>query len=159
LGSLEEVLSFLKVQIGREHEIVESISRILQKITNPAVKAVLKGISLDSAKHAEMYMAAMDLVKGESRALTQEEMDELKRDLELHIHLEENLIREIEKVKPKVTGEKVKLLLEAILEDERRHHRLLREVHETIVKGETITEEQWLDMVWKNVPFHGAPGG
>jgi len=28
-----------------------------------------------------------------------------------------------------------------------------------VVKGETITDDEWWEMLWKNVPFHGAPGG
>jgi len=28
-----------------------------------------------------------------------------------------------------------------------------------LVRGETITEEDWWNLLWKNVPFHGAPGG
>jgi len=53
----------------------------------------------------------------------------------------------------------VKLLLTAILADEKRHHELLKQVLEILVRGETITEEDWWDILWKNVPFHGAPGG
>jgi len=50
-------------------------------------------------------------------------------------------------------------LLNAILEDEKRHHELLKRVLEILVKGETITEEEWWDVLWRNVPFHGSPGG
>jgi len=51
------------------------------------------------------------------------------------------------------------VLLSAILEDEKRHHALLKSVVKIIVRGETITEEEWWDLLWKNVPFHGTPGG
>jgi hypothetical protein len=43
--------------------------------------------------------------------------------------------------------------------DEKRHHELLKEILEILVKGETITESDWWDVLWKNVPFHGSPGG
>ena len=52
-----------------------------------------------------------------------------------------------------------KLLLNAILEDEKRHHGLLKQILEVLVKGETITEADWWDILWKDVPFHGSPGG
>jgi hypothetical protein len=45
------------------------------------------------------------------------------------------------------------------LEDECRHHAMLKMVLEIIVHGETITEADWWKMLWENVPFHGAPGG
>jgi rubrerythrin len=73
--------------------------------------------------------------------------------------MEEELIQKLKKVLPQVEDKKVKLLLNAILADEKRHHELLKLVLEILVGGETITESDWWDMLWKNVPFHGAPGG
>ena len=73
--------------------------------------------------------------------------------------MEAELIRKIGKILPSIQDKKVKLLLESILADEKRHHALLRNVLEILVKGETITELDWWDMLWKDVPFHGAPGG
>ncbi len=60
---------------------------------------------------------------------------------------------------PKIENEKVVFLLKAILNDEVRHHAMLKMVLEIIVHGETITEADWWKMLWENVPFHGAPGG
>jgi hypothetical protein len=73
--------------------------------------------------------------------------------------MEAELIEKIGKVLPTVANEKVKLLLNAILMDEKRHHELLKNVLEIVVHGETITEADWWDVLWKNVPFHGSPGG
>jgi bacterioferritin (cytochrome b1) len=123
------------------------------------VKEVLKSISLDSVKHAEMYAAAVELLTTVSQALSQENLDKQKALVDKHIRMEEELIKKIGKVLPTVENDKVKLLLNAILSDENRHHELLKMVLEIIVRGETITEEDWWDLLWKNVPFHGAPGG
>ena len=60
---------------------------------------------------------------------------------------------------PSVSNEKVTLLLDAILADEVRHHALLKKVLEILVKGETITDNEWWEILWENVPFHGTPGG
>jgi rubrerythrin len=93
------------------------------------------------------------------QALTQENLDEQKRLVERHIELEAELIEKISNTLPTVENKKVKLLLNAILVDEKRHHELLKEILEILVKGETITESDWWDVLWKNVPFHGSPGG
>jgi len=79
--------------------------------------------------------------------------------IEKHIRIEADLIKKISKVLPSIENEKLKLLLNAILEDEKRHHKLLKMILKILVKGETITEEEWWDMIWRNVPFHGSPGG
>jgi len=159
LNSRDELLVFLEKQIKVENKIVESLDRGLRKIGNPTVKGVLRGISLDSLKHAEMYAAAVKLLTSVSQALTQEHLDEQKKLVEEHIRIELELIKRISKVVPRIENEKVRLLLNAILLDEKRHHKLLKEVLEVLVRGETITEEDWWDILWKNVPFHGAPGG
>jgi hypothetical protein len=149
----------MKAQIKIENEIVDSLNSALVEIKNPPVKGVLKGISLDSVKHAEMYAAATELLTSVSQALGQEHLDKQKTLIEKHIRMEAELIKKISNVLPSVENAKVKLLLNAILTDEKRHHELLKMVLEILVRGETITEQDWWDLLWKNVPFHGAPGG
>jgi rubrerythrin len=159
LKSKDELINFMKEQIKVENDIVDSLNSALVEVKNPPVKGVLKGISLDSVKHAEMYAAATELLTSVSQALSQEHLDRQKALVEKHIRMEAELIKKISKVLPSVENEKVKLLLNAILADEKRHHALLKMVLEILVRGETITEADWWDLIWKNVPFHGAPGG
>jgi len=159
LKSKDELIKFMKAQIKVENEIVDSLNNALMEIKNPPVKGVLKGISLDSVKHAEMYASAAELLTSVSQALSQEHLDKQRALVERHIQMEAELIKKISKVLPTVENKKVKLLLSAILADEKRHHELLKMVLEILVRGETITEADWWDLLWKNVPFHGAPGG
>jgi len=159
LSSKDELTIFLKKQIKIENRIVKSLNNALKEIGNPVVKGVLKGISLDSVKHAEMYASAITLLTSVSQALTQEHLNKQRELVEKHIRIEAELIEKISEVIPSIRNEKVRLLLNAILLDEKRHHELLKKVLEILVRGETITEEDWWDVLWKNVPFHGAPGG
>ena len=53
----------------------------------------------------------------------------------------------------------VKQVLQYILDDERRHHELLKKIHELIIEKETLTEQDIWDLAWKDVPWHGGPGG
>jgi len=159
LNSKEELIKFMKAQIQIENQIVDSLNNALIGVKNPPVRGVLKGISLDSVKHAEMYASAVELLTGVSQALSQETLDKQKAVVERHIQMEAELIQKINQALPSVENDKVRLLLNAILEDEKRHHQLLKMVLEILVRGETITEDDWWDILWKNVPFHGAPGG
>jgi rubrerythrin len=159
LDSKDGLVDFLRKQIKIEQEIVSSLNKSVVAIMNPTVKGVLKGISLDSVKHAEMYDSAVKLLTSVPPALTQENLDTQKELVERHIQMEAELIEKIGKVLPSVENKKVKLLLNAILMDEKRHHELLKDILEILVQGETITEADWWDILWKNVPFHGSPGG
>lgn len=158
-NSENELIDFIKRQIVIEKEIVDSLNKGIVNINNPPVKGVLKGISLDSMKHAELYSAALTLLTKVSQALKQEDLDAQRELVEKHIKLEAELIKKIEDELPKIDDAKVKFLLESILTDEKRHHAMLKLVLEIIVHGETITEVDWWELLWENAPFHGAPGG
>jgi ribonucleotide reductase beta subunit family protein with ferritin-like domain len=159
MSTNKDLVEFMKRQIVIEKEIVDSLNKGIVDIKNPPVKGVLKGISLDSVKHAELYSAAVTLLTSVSQALKQENLDAQRALVEKHIQMEAELIKKIEKVMPTIENKKVTFLLSAILADERRHHAMLKMVLEIIVHGETITEADWWELLWENVPFHGAPGG
>jgi hypothetical protein len=42
--------------------------------------------------------------------------------------------------------------LEAIMVDEKRHHKLLKQLLSILVRGETVTEGDWWDAIWGDVP-------
>lgn len=159
LSSTDELVKLFKNQITVEQEIVDSVKKGLIEIKNQAVTGVLKGISLDSVKHAEMYSSAINLLTNVPQALTEENLDKQKKLVEKHILLEAKIIKILDEVIPSIENKKVQLLLKAILSDEKRHHTLLKQVLEILVRGETITDQEWWDVLWESVPFHGAPGG
>jgi len=153
-----DLLEFLKNQVVVENEIVFSIDKALTNMENPAVKGVLKGVSLDSVKHAQLYTSAITLLTQKSQALNQSHLDEHRKLIEKHIAIEADLIKKLQAKIPTIQDKKVVFLLNAILSDEVRHHAMLKMALEIIVKGETITEDDWWAMLWEGSPFHGAPG-
>jgi rubrerythrin len=155
----EKLVEFMKKQILNENAIVQSVTNGIKNMKNPPVKAVLKGISLDSTKHAELYASALILLTTASQAMTQENLDDQRDLVEKHIQMEADLIKKLEMELPTIENKKVAFLLNSILMDERRHHAMLKEVLEIIVRGETITEDDWWKLLWEESPFHGAPGG
>lgn len=154
----KQMVAFFKEQEKREKEIVKSISEALKGIKNPVVVALLKGMSYDSSKHAEIYKSAAQII-AVAPAIKEEEFEHLKGVVKWHIENEEKLIARLEEAISKTSNDRVKFLLETILTDEKRHHDLLNLIMGIVVKGETITDQEWWDIMWKHVPFHGAPGG
>ena len=92
------------------------------------------------------------LLTSSSTALNEEQLDLQRKVVERHIKMEEAVIKQLEAKMPGVENEKLELLLQAILLDERRHHKLLKTLHEILVKGETVTEGDWWDAIWGDVP-------
>ena len=106
-----------------------------------------------------MYSSTNNLLTSVPQALTDGNLDKQRKLVEKHIRIEAEIIKKLRAVAPSVQNKKVKLLLTAILSDEVRHHTLLKKVLDILVRGETITDDDWWDVLWENVPFHGAPGG
>src|SRR5512137_1529701 len=91
--SKKDLLEFLKNQIVVEKEIVSSLEKAIIDMKNPAVKGFLKGVSLDSVKHAELYNAATTLLTKASTALNQGNLDEQRELIQKHIEIEAALIK------------------------------------------------------------------
>jgi len=153
VSSSEELLPFLHAQRKVEDQIVDSLTAAVKGMRNLAVKAVLTGISMDSLKHAAMYDAAVQLLTTVTPALTDQELSTQRELVKAHIRLEADLIARISSLLPRVADAKVKLLLSAILADEEKHHRLLETVLENLIRRETMTEEDWWDLLWKGAPI------
>lgn len=148
----DKLLKFFERQIILENKIVESVNEAVKKIENEAVSTALKGISLDSKKHAMMYQSVIHLMTTTSAALNEEQLDLQKKIISNHIKMEEAVIKELETIVPSIEEEKVRLILSAILQDEQRHHKLLKTLYEILVRGEAVTEGDWWDALWGDVP-------
>lgn len=148
----EDLIKFLENQVKLENKIVRSVSDALEKIENEAVSTALRGISLDSSKHAEMYRSAVAMLTRTAAPLSEDQLDLQKDTIERHISMEAAVIKELEKRLPGIENEKVELLLKAILLDEHRHHKLLKTLLQILVRGEAVTEGDWWDAIWGDVP-------
>jgi len=154
----KELIAFFREQVKNEEEIVESINKALRKLRNPVVVSVLKGMSLDSLKHADMYKAAESIITV-APAMSEDELDHLNEVVSWHIANEEKVMDKVDSFIERIKDKKIKFLLENIQADEKRHHELLKTIMDVVARAETITKDEWWEILWKNVPFHGAPGG
>jgi citrate synthase len=148
----EELERFLKGMVNAEEDIVRSIESSVGEMNNSAVRSVLRGVSYDSLKHAEMYRSAVELLSEGRPALDEEQYDEQRALVARHIAMEERVIARLEEMIPGVENGKVLFLLNAIIEDERRHHKGLKHIEELLVRGETVTEDEWWDAGFGDVP-------
>lgn len=123
---------------------------------NVAIAGLIKGIALDSEKHAGLYRATADILKG-PLAITDVEYDKLEASLKRHIEVEERMMEEARALMEGEGDDRVRFLLKEIYADEVRHHRFLSNLLEAVVKRDAIFEEDVWKMIWRDVPTHGAP--
>lgn len=155
---MEDLLEKLRKQEKFERFNAEVISQTVAKMKNIVVKLLLHGIALDSLKHSDILNALIGLFSG-SAAISDDEKERLEENLQKHIEFEEKMLEEYEKIIGKIENKEARFLIEYILSDERRHHKTIKEIMEQVVSKETITEEDWWEMLYKDATSHGAPSG
>lgn len=155
----QERVEFYKNQIKLEEKIVESAETSVRDVSNVMVKELILGIAMDSNKHSSLLNALIALNTGTTPLISEEITDQLKVNIEKHIKLEQQAIDTYKAFWKELDDEKEKVVVKAILNDEIRHHQLLKRLHEMIVEKEALTEQDIWDWTWKDSLFHGSPGG
>jgi rubrerythrin len=154
-----ETLEFISKQIELEEKIVRIVEENVSKLGNVFIKELLLGISQDSQKHAMLLKALKKAVEGPTPFISEEERDKIAEGIEKHIKLEENAVKAYGELAEKSDDEQVKTIASMIKEDEIRHHQLLLELHKAVIEPETLTQDDIWDLMWRDSPWHGSPGG
>jgi rubrerythrin len=124
---------------------------------NPAVDALIEAIAFDSKKHAVLYRTAAYLLEGRSLSVIDIKFEGLEKSLRKHIEMEEKMLKRVKEMIGKVDNEGAKNLLVEIYSDEVSHHPFMKKLLELVLRGETITEEDVFNMVFRDLPRGGAP--
>ena len=157
--SEQERVDFYKKQIGLEDRIVKKADDSVKGIKNLLVRELIQGIAMDSKKHASMLNALVAKLTKSTPLIDEEISEDLEKNLKEHISLEQEAIDTYQELNKLDFDESEKFIVKAILNDELRHHALLKKIHKMIVEKETLTEQDLWDWVWKDSLFHGSPGG
>ena len=124
---------------------------------NPAVDALIEAVALDSKKHATLYRAAAHIVEGKSLAIIDIKYDDMEKGLKEHIEVEEKMLKKVKEYIKKVDNEGAKNILKGIYNDELAHHPFMKQLLELVLKGDTLTEEDVFNMLFRDLPTGGAP--
>ncbi|MFW9830204.1 MAG: ferritin-like domain-containing protein [Candidatus Thorarchaeota archaeon] len=155
----DQLKAFLKNQIALEEKIVRIAKKSVTDTKNQLVKNLIQAIAIDSNKHALMLNAILARLESKTPFIEETKRDELSKDIQAHIELEAEAIDTYKQLIPKTDDPGSKEVLKYILGDEKRHHKLLTQLYELVIEKETLTEEDLWDLTWKDVPWHGGPGG
>jgi rubrerythrin len=155
----EETLDFIDKQIELEEQIIDIVKKNTAKLGNDFVKEMLLAISQDSKKHASLLKSLKRAVEGPTPFISSGERNEIKAGIEKHIELEQMAVDTYKQLAEGSENKQVKTIALTIREDELRHHALLKELHKIIVEPETLTEDMLWDIMWKDTPWKGSPGG
>ncbi|MCW3992431.1 MAG: hypothetical protein NWE79_06960 [Candidatus Bathyarchaeota archaeon] len=139
-----------------EEDYAVAYDKNVMGLGNVAIAELMMSVALDSRKHAGLYRAIVTILKG-SLAITDMEYDQLEESLRRHVEVEARMMEEAKGLMDGEEDDRVKRLLEEIYADEVRHHRFLSNLLEAVVKRDLVFESDVWDMIWRDVPTHGAP--
>ncbi|MFZ0965278.1 MAG: ferritin family protein [Candidatus Bathyarchaeia archaeon] len=134
----EKLIQLVKKQIGIERELVKKIGEMEKKVGNAAAKMLLLEMRLDSQKHAGILTSILKVLRGvpPSQTIWEYRLESyvdpfvVKKELENHMKMETAVLTHVEEEIKQTKDEGLKLLLQHIADDEKKHHKIL----ETIVK-------------------------
>jgi rubrerythrin len=155
----EETLAFIDKQIDLENRIVKIVEENVSHLGNVFVKDLLLAISMDSKKHAFLLETLRKAVEGPTPFISEKERDKIAKGIQAHIKMEEQAVKTYGELAEMSDSDQVKTIALMIREDEFRHHALLKELHKTVIEPETLTEDDIWDVLWKDTPWKGSPGG
>lgn len=153
--SVDELLELAQL----EEAYARELEKLARSTKHPALRALIEGVAKDSEKHALMYRAVVELVSATQPFISEEEYKEIAVIISEHVETETRMLEKAKDIALSSIDPRTKLLVSAIVDDEYRHHELLLSIKNNVVKAETLTEELLWQMIWKDSPWHGAPGG
>jgi len=128
----ENTLNEIKQQKKFEEQTAKKLTTLSETAQNPLVKAVLHSIVLDTTKHAEAYQMLIDLNSG--ALVGKESMGLGKEEIAAHLKEEAFMLKRAREISESVKDKNIKEVVLNILEDEQKHHRVLKELQSMLEK-------------------------
>lgn len=155
----KEYLDKFREMVEKEKVYAEALIRLGEKIKHPVLRSIFIAIANDSLKHSKLYEALVEFLTSPQPALSQEEFEVISKEIDKHIETEAEMVKLVGELLQSIDDSRVKLILGAIYSDEIEHHKVLVSVKERLAKAEVLTEQDFWDMIWRDSPWHGTPGG
>ena len=149
----QERIAFYEEQVGFENTIVKKAEASVEGVHNIMIRELLLSIALDSKKHASMLTALISLLTKATPSVPEEISSEIKNNIAEHIEMEAEAIETYQKLLDTIDDDSEKVVIKAILNDEIKHHSLLKTINKMIVERLTLSEKEFWAMVEEEDEF------
>lgn len=139
--SSEEVTELMESQLEFEREVADGLAATANATRNSPVKLILNTLVLDGRKHAGIFEALIDLRSG----AVVSDIDKVRMTEALNGHLmeEEEMLDRLREVLAKAEDERTKSIIRHVLNEEGRHHDMLRGLLEVVKGVEGMRDKDW----------------
>lgn len=127
-SSRNKLIKVLRERAQAEHEAAEEFMETATKLNNEVTRMIFRQIASDSIKHADILMSTINLLEHEQGQRIEvprrhELLSLLKKEEEVHIH-------SLDKVKDFLPHKLLKVIVESVEADEKKHAKILRSLLE-----------------------------
>ncbi len=141
----EDALSKIKKQKDFEDQTAKKLTPLYESAQNPIIKLFLHSIILDTMKHSDTYQMLIDL--NSSAVMGKESKDIGEKEIKSHIAEEATMLKQAKDISEVVKDKKIKQLVLNILEDEKKHHRVLSDLLEILKKESSEWDAYLYDLI------------
>jgi len=139
----------IEKQIVNESEAVKLLHESMGKTNNTVIRLLLHQLALDSTKHEYMLLAILKLLEIPSKEQFKWEGEEFRKAIQKHVEVERGMLESFEDIVDKTEDERIRFIIQDIISDEKKHHAIMKRVHELVCESEKVKDEKWWDFLFR----------
>jgi rubrerythrin len=145
----QEFKTMIEEQIENEKKAVRLLQSSMKKTDNAVIQLMLDKLALDSTKHERMLRAILQLLESSPEEQFIYEGEEFRKVIEKHVEIERKMLEDFERIADKTEDNRIRFILQDIISDEKRHHAIMKRVHELVCEGEKVQDQKWWDFLFR----------
>jgi len=136
-------------QIENERIAANFLHESAGKTQNVVIQLLLYQLALDSTKHEQMLKAVLELLKEPSEMGLVAEGEDFRKTIEKHVEIERKMLEDFERIVDKTEDKRIRFVIQEIINDEKRHHAVIKRVYELVCESEKVKDEKWWDFLFR----------
>ena len=145
----QEFKMMIEEQIQNEKRAVKLLRDSMKKTDNTVIQLMFNQLALDSIKHEHMLRAILQLSKSSSKEQFTCEGEEFRKVLKKHVEIERKMLKDFEGIVDKTEDNRIRFIFQDIISDEKKHHAIMKRVHELVCEGEKVQDQKWWDFLFR----------
>ena len=145
----QDLKPMIEEQIENEKKAVRLLQSSMKKTDNAVIQLMLSKLALDSTKHERMLRAILQLLESSPGEQFRYEGEEFRSVIEEHVEIERKMLEDFERIVDKTEDNRIRFILQDIISDEKRHHAIMKRVHELMCEGEKVQDQKWWDFLFR----------
>ena len=139
----------IEKQIENERFAANFLHESARKTKNVVIQLLLYQLALDSAKHEQMLKAIVELLKEPSERGLTAEGEGFRKTIEKHVEIERKMLEDFETIVDEAEDNRIRFIIQEIINDEKRHHAVIKRVYELVCESEKVKDEKWWDFLFR----------